>query len=342
MKRKDVLKSVPLKRIFVEDRNLPFLTLDNPYFESRLDALDKMFGCVEAFDVFCETLEGFENEIIYLNYHKGVETKILNHLCTLMWTSRAEASNKIQQVFCNVDDSNIRHPFTITPEDDTAYISIHISPFNLARFFRPELFCGYNSTEEFVGWFTQDKHLITSKGFIDKILMRKFGPYVYDYMRIMMASTCRVLADKFNIADRVRSIDFNEILIEVGGNMGFSLNELKECIKSIPVIGEFFTVDIFECYTIDGTDGYIRNYYSDDRYEIYGVDDSIFAQVAQYIHCDPIIEDDLVFHDYKTDKLVRFLEPIKNPLIKNYMDYDDDEIKRLKINDYRINDYRPY
>lgn len=80
MTREEVLNSIPLKKRFVKDNNLPITVFDNPYFIERLYTINIISDAEDKFDQFCKDMELFKNEADYFQYYNELKDKVINDI----------------------------------------------------------------------------------------------------------------------------------------------------------------------------------------------------------------------------------------------------------------------
>lgn len=306
MDRDYVLQSIILKKRFCKDCNIPISVYDNPYFYQRLCALEPIYHGIERFKTFCDELAEYDNEQDYFEYYNAVKDKVIT----------AIKENPAYQEF-NSEIFTASTPFNkrnlyIDDNDGKAFISIDMKKANFSalQFYDPDIFDYCSTWEEFIGLFTDNEHIINSK-YIRQVIFGACNPgHQVKYERYLMAKLANHITVNLGNAP-VLSLGEDEIILRVVPHCGYSLNEVKEVVKSCPDhIGNLVRVEMFNLYKIPGTTGWTKHNY-DGTVEFKCLNGDTIHQVVKHYSGEPITKDDLVFfHD---GKLATYLEAIENP-----------------------------
>lgn len=307
MTREQVMNSIALKRKFCKDKNLPISVYENPYFLQRLNTLDKVFGCIEWFDIFCEGLECFNNEQDYFEYYSRIKNEVVNKL---------QANQKFNE-FCQITFPQIgrfnRKKLYVEDNDGVAFISIDMvkANFTSMHYFSDRIFDGAETWEQFVAQFTDNKHIIGSKHIRQSIFGLCNPKQQMRYELFLMSQIACHITEK--IPDlHIYSLDADEIIIRVDEPLDISLDDFKDIVSSCPNdIGKLVKVSMFELDEIDDSVGYMRLYYKTGKVDFKCVNADVFHQVVKHYYDEQITEDDLVFR--YNGMLARFLKEIDDP-----------------------------
>lgn len=316
MTREDVLNSIALKKRFCKDCNIPIAVFDNPYFSERLETLDILNDCEFKFYKFCLELESFDSEQDYFEHYNSVKDKMITHI----------KNNPTYQVFNeqNIDKLDVgvnKRNLYVEQNDGGTFVSIDMKQANFTalRQFSKSIFDNCETWEEFVGKFTDSKHMAKSK-YIRQVVMGACNPkQQIKFERFLMSILCKHIMDTVDGDVNIYSLGDDEIIITIDNpnepsefSSGFSLNELRVAINTcIGGIGELVRVDMFDLHKI-GNVGWMKTYYGDeDRVEFKCLDAEIFHQIVKHYYGVPITEDDLVF--YHNGRLAKFLKEVDNP-----------------------------
>lgn len=301
-----VLDSIKLKKKFCKDCNIPISVFDNPYFYQRLCALDPIYHGIDKFEVFCDELEYYRNEQEYFEHYNAVKEAIIGAL------SGNSAFHKFMlDSFTVITDFPERNVY-IEDNNTKRFISIDMKKANFSALYHydPAIFNGCESWEEYVESFTNDQHIIDSK-YIRQVVMGACNPKKQmQYEKCMMSKLLNHIV-KIHPGAKVFSLGNDEIILYAGCDCSFSLNELRETIKSEPSgIGELVRVCMFDLFKVNGTHGWVKMNYN-DTISFKCMDGDTIHQVIKYYFGDPITDDDLVF--YHNGKLATYLEAIDDP-----------------------------
>lgn len=314
MTREEVLKSIGLKKRFCKDCNLPINLYDEPYFTQRLQILDIQFGCVKKFDDFCAELESYENEQSYFEYYNIVKDSVINMIKDnpeyIRFLNDEFADVKIIKRTITVGNNNLY----VEDNDGKTFVSIDMKKANFTalRHYAPAMFKNKETWEEYIGAFTNSKHIKNSK-YIRQVIFGACNPkkqvaYEYYLMAILYLHIKNILGDEVNVF----SLGTDEIIISVDGT-SCSANRLKEVIADCPQnIDSLVRFEMFDLQKV-GDYGWMKVIYDGDNDKVVfkTINADIYHQIVKHYWNQPITEDDLVFRYNGT--LARFLEEVKNP-----------------------------
>ena len=159
MFREEVLNSTALKKGFCKDYNLPISVFEEPYFSSRLFALDYVYDCVNKFDDYCNDLLFFANEQAYFEHYNDVKEKAISYI---------KDQPEYEQFSADVFVIQSKYPsqnLYADANDNCAFISIDMKKANYSAMnhYSPAIFGFCETWEEFIKMFTDCDHLINSK-----------------------------------------------------------------------------------------------------------------------------------------------------------------------------------
>lgn len=308
MTREEVMDSIALKKKFCKDCSLPIAVFDNPYFYERLQAIDGLFGCVERFNTFCKSLEQYKYWQEYLAYYNTVKDNIICYI-----KGRADFDKFMGECF-KIENTYQKRNLYIEGNDNKVFISIDMKKANFSalRHYSPSIFGFADTWEQFAGMFTANAHIIGSK-YIRQVVLGACNPKrQIQYEHFLMNKLLNHIVGKYPNLD-VFSLGEDEIILEVNGNCCFSLKEMRGAIANCPDgIGDLVRVDMFSLEKLDGGTGWVKRYYTFDKFpddeekvEFKCVDAEIFHQVVKRYYGEPITENDLVF--YHNGRLAKFL-----------------------------------
>lgn len=320
MTREQVLTSIQLKKRFCKDCNLSIAVFDNPYFYERLCALDILYDCVDKFDQFCIELMAYPDEQSYFEYYNSVKDAMITHI-----KENAAFQEFNNQSFKATDkpvDVSKRNLY-VEPNDKGVFVSIDMrkANFSALKHYSRDIFDGCDTWEEYVGKFTDSKHIANSK-YIRQVVLGACNPkrqiqYEHHLMSILCLHIQQTLNDD---ALDIYSLGEDEIIITVENpneppnfRPNFSLKDLKKAVASCPEgIGSLVRIEMFDLYKV-GNDGWMKNIYGDesDNVDFKCVNAEIFHQIVKHYFGQPITENDLVF--YHNGQLAKFMKEVDNP-----------------------------
>jgi len=328
MTKEQVLNSISLKKRFCKDYNLPIKLYDNPYFMQRLEIIDnpdinlvdwlplRSFKAVEKFNIFCKELERFKNEQDYFEYYAQVKDAMINFI----------KDTKDFQNFTQLTFFNYAFPKTNLYKDENcgcAFVSIDMKKANFSAlsYFSAKIFDDAATWEEFVGKYTDCKHIIDSK-YIRQVVLGACNPKkTISYECYLMGGLANYLNNK--LGAEIYSVNSDEIIIKLGARaMGnFSLCDITKAIKDYDTrIADIVRTSLIFINDIPNTKGYIKTTETrqfgefdmgENHVEFKGLSGDIYHQIVKYARGEQLTDDDLVF--YYEGKLARYLEGVDNP-----------------------------
>jgi hypothetical protein len=330
MKREDAANSIALRKRFCKDENLPISVLDSPYFEDRLNILNRIPGYNDVLDrwnLFLNEvtgpnpIRGFDGVEEYFAYYNTVKDSAINFI----------KENHAYQEFNNdqaISKMQINNRFGkrnlyVEQNDGLPFFSIDMKKANFSamRYYDPQIFDGAESWEEFLCGFTDMQHIVNSK-YIRQVILGALNPgrqIKYETSLILnLAEHLDACMKETGANLEIYAIAADEILIkEKAENPSEALiNEhaslLKDWLAKAPNgLGKLVRVAPFVLFRLDDL-GYLKKNL-DGTVNFKCVEADVFHQVLKYYLGDIITENDLVF--YYNGKLAKFLKPIGCPKI---------------------------
>lgn len=315
MEKTTVLNSLELKKRFVKDNNLPITVFHNPYFTERLEAIDWLFGCIKKWELFCDELANFANEQDYFAHYNAVKDAAIDHI------KESESFNIFtnENWFVNKNKGEYpKHNIYSLENCYKPFISIDMKKANFTALstYRPEIFDNANTWEQFIGQYTELKHIANSK-YIRQVIMGACNPkrqiqLIEYYMNTLLSWIKNQVPGV-----EVFSMTVDEIILchpyadENNSNMHQQLADIKSAIAR-HAYGKMVRMEEFYLEPLADY-GYERiNLYDTNDITFKCVDAEQFHQHAKIYKGQEITENDLVF--YHNGILARFLEPIPNYL----------------------------
>lgn len=310
MKKEEIMMSITLKKRFVKDCNLPITVFHEPYFSERLFILDRMFKCLDKWEIFCKELESFAGEQEYLEDYNAVKDAAIEHL----------KSNPAFEKFSNdtaikvVNNNYPKRDVYITENIGKNFISIDMKSANFSALRRYDnaIVDDKNTWEDFISQFTGLKHIINSK-YIRQVILGACNPkrqiqFELYLMHSLLDFICHMVPGV-----QVYSLGVDEIILYHPSeyckpeDINENVARIKSCLDR-HVVGnmvkfeEFYLDELYQ-------GGYQKVDLNDlDKVVFKCVDAETFHQHVKRYYDEEITENDLVF--YHNGELARFLEPI--------------------------------
>lgn len=321
MTRDEILCSKKLKEQFIRDSDLPITVTDGIHFLQRLNLLDRIFYCNEAFKNYCADLQKYDGEEQYFRERGySLDAYILrlsggSHLSAIQEFLKADFSEllgKAELLSCGApEDFYTRNSCGHT----YARIKFKHGAFSAINYFDKSIFQA-DSPESFLR--TYDKHLATSKEFHDAILT------VFGEARISQLTTVylSILAHHLSGFFWCKPEPYIQdgLLYELPDDVLFSDTDITNYKKQIDSaltalpdgLGECFECEIFRLEELRSY-GFMEEYHDETPVPVrfIGADPNYYHLLATYYFRQPLLCDYLVIN--YDGHLVKLIEPIENP-----------------------------
>lgn len=311
MTKEEIMKSIPLKKMFCTDNDIPISVFDNPYFYERLETLDVEFDCIRKFNEFCDALLSYKNEDDFFKYRIELIMKVTKYI------QNSTAYKEFEKSTFAVQGQFPQRDLYVEENDGYAFVSIALKRVNFfaMKHYAPSVFDYAKTWEEFMSKFTGDAYLIHNDRIQNIILSDCSYRNIITYAYSLMNRLCNYITDLLHNIN-IYSVGWNEILIKIPSNqgIGISLSELKKMISQAPDhIGDAACVEAFQLYKIPKTTGYSKVYIGqpEDRNEFKCLDRDIHHLIVKYYYNKKITKNDLVF--CHKGRLAHFLKAEDNP-----------------------------
>lgn len=298
--------------------NLPINVFVQPYFMQRMRAIDMYYTYIEAFEVFCKEMERYANEQDYFQHYNEVKEAVIQYLRenpVMVEFCNSELLNKIAADYNGSRYGKGSNLYSLTNNGKT-FISIDMNKANFTALalYDSRIFDA-SSWEEFIGRFTDNKHIIASK-YIRQVIMGACNPKAQvKYERILMCRLLDYLRTKIDgLDDYFYSVTNDEILFacptdEVAEEIRKSLENKNDIYEKVLGIVPY-KYEKFWLEKLNGVDGYLRHI-DGGRFSFKCLPAEIYHQVLNHFRGFGNTTDDLVF--IHNGKLAMFLEEVKNP-----------------------------
>lgn len=288
-----------LRERFCKDCNIPINIFHEPYFSERLELYDKYYKTIGKWNLFIEELQKYKNEQDYFEEYNRVKDDAINFIKSTEAYQRFnnEDMNKYAIKNSGLPGKNIYHP----DNDGKTFISIDMKKANFSalHFYDASIFDHKETWEEFIGKFTDNKHIINSK-YIRQVILGNCNPKKHiTYEKYLMDMILNNLLDKGIPLDKVVFFSNDEIVVDASVTLRIFVEQMLEHI-TIPL-----KIEKFKLSRINGTQGYLKTV---DRNvpEFKCLDGLYLPFVIRYLNDEEVTENDKVF--YHEGLLAKFIE----------------------------------
>ena len=302
--------SEKLKERFCKDCNIPLRLYKEPYFMDRLQLYDSYYNSLDKWNIFVRELEKYKCEQDYLEEYNRVKDAAINDIKLSYGYNRfnEEDMGKYSVKYKDLPSKDIYKPSNI----GKLFISIDMrkANFSALKFYDKSIFSNADTWEEFVGRYTENKHIVNSK-YIRQVILGNCNPKrQVTYEKYLMGLVLEVLIDELGYsASDIAFFSNDEIVIDV--------RKYEDCIRKRELIewqikGCFnipFRIELFYLRKITGTNGYYKEIVKniiEREYEFKCLNNYTLPFVLRKFNEEEITENDKVF--YHEGLLSKFIE----------------------------------
>ena len=302
--------SEKLKERFCKDCNIPLRLYKEPYFMDRLQLYDSYYNALDKWNIFVRELDKYKCEQDYLEEYNRVKDAAINDikLSDAYSIFNEEDMGKYSVKYKDLPSKDIYKP----SNDGKLFISIDMKKANFSalKFYDKSIFGNADTWEEFVGRYTDNKHIVNSK-YIRQVILGNCNPKrQVTYEKYLMGLVLEVLVEELGYSSSdIVFFSNDEIIIDMG--------EYENCIdKRIVlemVVNAYFNIpfriELFYLHKISGTDGYFKEIVkniNEREYEFKCVNSYTIPFLLRKLNREEIIESDKVF--YHEGLLSNFIE----------------------------------
>lgn len=287
--------SEKLKARFCKDCNLPIGIFRDPYFFDRIDLFQNIYHAKDKWNIFADELNHYNNEEEYFAEYNRVKNEAINSIKNSQGfvNFSSEDMNKFSvknQGFCA---KNIYHP----DNDGNEYISIDMRKANFSSlyYYDPSIFGCCETWEEFIGGFTNNKHIINSK-YIRQVILGNCNPKRHiTYEKHLMDSVLSEIL-KSVPAEKIVFFSNDEIVINISDiPISMKIAIYDHCYNVVANSNLPLKLDTFILIKISGVNGYIKRNNSDGLYELKCVDSYYSSMIIRKLIGQEITDSDLTF-----------------------------------------------
>lgn len=305
--------STRAKERFCKDCNIPIRIFQEPYFTDRLALYDKFYGTLEKWDIFLNELSKYHCEQDYFEeYNRVKDAAILDIKNTEAYQKfNEEDTNKYAVTHRNLPNKDIFKP----SNDKKCFISIDMRKANFSSLhhYNSNILGEADSWGEFIGRYTDNQHIISSK-YIRQVILGNCNPKRHiTYEKYLMDGALTYLTEVFVSIERVVFFSNDEIVIDVsdmdGNKQERIVFAIRNGMKDMPVP---LKTELFVLHKIVGTDGYCKEIIDENgnvEIEFKCLDNYALPFVLRKFIGEEVTESDKVF--YHEGLLAKFIETPK-------------------------------
>lgn len=302
--------SEKLKERFCKDCNIPLKLFKEPYFTDRLQLYDNYYNTLDKWNTFTRELEKYKCEQDYFEEYNRVKDTAINVIKDSDGYKRfnEEDMGKYSVKYKDLPSKDIYK----SSNDGKLFISIDMKKANFSalKHYDRSIFRNADTWEEFIGRYTENKHIINSK-YIRQVILGNCNPKRHiTYEKYLMGQVIEILINKnIFLKDEIVFSSNDEIVIDVENYCNNILN--KDVVKE--VLKENFKfplkVELFVLHKINAVDGYYKEIIKDtDRrcVEFKCLNSYFLPFVLRKFNGEEITENDKVF--YHEGLLSKFID----------------------------------
>lgn len=303
--------SEKLKERFCKDCNIPLKLFKEPYFTDRLQLYDRYYNTLDKWSIFVRELDKYKCEQDYLEEYNRVKDTAMNDIKLSDGYNRfnEEDMGKYSVKYKDLSSKDIYKPSNV----GKLFISIDMrkANFSVLKFYDKSIFSNADTWEEFVGRYTENKHIVNSK-YIRQVILGNCNPKrQVTYEKYLMGLVLEIIINS-GLGLFTSDIVFfsnDEIIIGMEG--------YADCIRNKQLIewkikGFFnipFRIELFYLRKITGTNGYYKEIVKniiEREYEFKCLNNYTLPFVLRKFNGEEITENDKVF--YHEGLLSKFIE----------------------------------
>lgn len=293
-----------LKERFCKECNIPLRLFQEPYFTDRLKLYDKHYNTLNKWDLFVEELQKYNCEQDYFEEYNRVKDAAINDIKKSDGFQRfnKEDMNKYSVKYTDLPSKDI---FKMS-NNGKLFVSIDMrkANFSALKNYDSGIFDRANTWEEFIGKYTDNKHIINSK-YIRQVILGNCNPRrQVTYEKYLMGGILDYIHEFFIHISNCVFFSNDEIVFDITDTYNENtINFLKLCLQEksvVPVKCEVFTL-----HKINGIQGYYKEL-EDGKTEFKCLDNYTLPFVLRKFQDQEITENDKVF--YHEGLLSKFIE----------------------------------
>ena len=222
-----------LKQRFCKECGIPIALFDEPFFSERIGLFDPFYDTVKKYDNFVKNLAVYSNEQEYFEEYNRVKEDAINCIKSsagyLKFNNEDMNLFKIPDQYKGITSKAIYHPDNV----GKSFISVDMKKanFTVLKTYDSSIFEA-DTWEEFLGRFTENRHIIESK-YIRQVILGNCNPSRHiTYMKYIMCKEIDEIEKRNHLLskDRIVQISSDEIVYNVSD---MSFEEVSEIVSSI-------------------------------------------------------------------------------------------------------------
>lgn len=302
--------SEKLKERFCKDCNIPLKLFKEPYFTDRLQLYDSYYNTLDKWNIFVRELEKYRCEQDYLEEYNRVKDTAINDIKLSDGYNRfnEEDMGKYSVKYKDLPSKDIYKPSNV----GELFISIDMrkANFSALKFYDKSIFSNADTWEEFVGRYTENKHIVNSK-YIRQVILGNCNPKrQVTYEKYLMGFVLEVLIDELGYsASDIAFFSNDEIVINMG--------KYEDCINKQKILEMVvnvrfnipFRIELFYLHKITRTNGYYKEIVKniiEREYEFKCLNNYTLPFVLRKFNGEEITENDKLF--YHEGLLSKFID----------------------------------
>lgn len=313
--------STRAKERFCKDCNIPLNLFQEPFFTDRLELYDKFFGTLEKWQIFISELKKYPCEQDYFEEYNRIKDVAIESIKSTEAYQRFnnEDMNRYRIKNGNLPSDNI---FKET-NDGMTFISMDMrkANFSALQYYDKNIFRGAKTWEDFIGNFTNNRHIISSK-YIRQVILGNCNPKRHIvYEKYLMDCILIRLTDIPTLYKRIVVFSNDEIVVDVSDctleQRELLLSQIECKCRSITIP---MKIELFTLYKIIGTKGYYKCIYDTNgncTIELKCLNTHIIPFVMRKVLGEELMENDTVFqHEGLLAKYIEIPEIELNITVK--------------------------
>ena len=299
--------STGAKERFCKDCNIPLRLFQEPYFTDRLQLYDPYYETLAKWEIFTDELSKYPCEQDYFEEYNRIKDTAIREI---QGTESYQRFNNEDMNRYRVTHNNLPGKDIFKPSNDgKRFISFDMKKANFSALhhYDPAIFHNADTWEEFIGRYTNNKHMIQSK-YIRQVILGNCNPKRHiTYEKYLMDIILTQLEKKGMPIEQVVFFSNDEIVLEIPEPVrDFFASPMENIGKEMPVP---IRVEQFTLHKIQGTDGYykkITKQNGEAEIEFKCLDNYVLPFVIRQFLGQEVTESDKVF--YYEGMMAKFIE----------------------------------
>ena len=295
--------SEKLKEKFCKNSNVPIKVFKESYFSERISLYDRLYGTIDKWINFITEVSSYENEQDYIEHCNFVKDFVIDHI------KNSAAFQKFNE--CDINKYPNSHVIGLPKNnifklcnDGKPFISIDMEKANFSalQHYDRDIFDNADTWEDFIGQFTNDKHIIESK-YIRQVIMGNLNSKrQIAYEKYLMDQVLdSLIGEKGCIPlDLIASFLNDEIIIKIPESYGKQTwpllkMRIEEITKEITIP---LKIEIFTIHSIANGKGYYKKFFGANKrkkVELKCMDNYMIPFVIRKMSGEEICENDKIF-----------------------------------------------